>query len=146
MNREECVNPKGDEFVSLTLIYFYAMFAAQHIPYNQTNSFSKLVLDYLANAEGLRPFYSFRPDTDGMKKIIAERRSYRTNRSLLVQVLNEQYAALDSSAAVQANIDALLKENTFTVCTAHQPNLFTGPLYFVYKVLHTIRLAAFLQE
>lgn len=128
------------------LLYFYAMFAAQHLPYNQTNSFSKLVLDYLSNAEALRPFYSFRPDLDGMKKIIAERQVFRTNRSLLVQVLNEQYAALNPSAQVQANINALLNENTFTVCTAHQPNLFTGPLYFVYKVLHTIRLAAHLQE
>lgn len=53
---------------------------------------------------------------------------------------------MQASPAVQENIEALLQENTFTVCTAHQPNLFTGPLYFVYKVLHTIRLAAHLTE
>jgi bacillithiol biosynthesis cysteine-adding enzyme BshC len=27
------------------------------------------------------------------------------------------------------------------VCTAHQPNIFTGHLYFIYKIVHTIKLA-----
>lgn len=75
-----------------------------------------------------------------------ERESFSTNRKVLVEVLKEQYAVHNMFPAVQANIDALLQNNTFTVCTAHQPNLFTGPLYFVYKVLHTIRLAAYLKE
>lgn len=131
---------------SFTLVYFYAMFAAQHISYSQTNSFSKLILDYLNGAEALRPFYAFRPDVAGIQKIIEERKSFATDRKALVKVLKEQYASLQHSPAVAANINALLKENTFTVCTAHQPNLFTGPLYFVYKVLHTIRLASFLKE
>ncbi|WP_121356571.1 bacillithiol biosynthesis cysteine-adding enzyme BshC [Flavisolibacter nicotianae] len=122
------------------------MFAAQHIPYKQTNSFSRLVLDYLNGADALRPFYSNRPDLDGMRKMLAERQQYPTNRPVLVQVLKEQYAILEHSQAVKENIDALLNPATFTVCTAHQPNLFTGPLYFVYKVLHTIKLATFLKE
>src|SRR5262249_39082453 len=29
--------------------------------------------------------------------------------------------------------------------TAHQPNIFTGHLYFIYKILHAIKLAAFLK-
>ena len=43
-------------------------------------------------------------------------------------------------------MNLLLKENTFTVTTAHQPNIFTGPLYFFYKILHTIHLAAELKK
>ena len=30
---------------------------------------------------------------------------------------------------------ALADEHTFTVCTAHQPNIFTGHLYFIFKIL-----------
>jgi bacillithiol synthase len=39
----------------------------------------------------------------------------------------------------------LKKDNTFVVTTAHQPNLFTGPLYFFYKIIHAIQLAASLK-
>jgi bacillithiol biosynthesis cysteine-adding enzyme BshC len=132
--------------LSFAVVYFYGMFASQHIPYNQTASFSKLVLHYLQDAETVRPFYAFRPDVDGIKALLEQRKSFATNRSVLVKVLKEQYASHSFTPAVQENIEALLSDNTFTVCTAHQPNLFTGPLYFVYKVLHTIRLAAALQQ
>jgi bacillithiol biosynthesis cysteine-adding enzyme BshC len=47
---------------------------------------------------------------------------------------------------LQKNLELLLEENTFTITTAHQPNIFTGPLYFVYKILHVIKLAAYLSE
>ena len=43
-------------------------------------------------------------------------------------------------------MNLLLKENTFTVTTAHQPNIFTGPLYFIYKIIHAIQLAAELKK
>lgn len=122
------------------------MFASQHIPYQQTGSFSKLVLDYIEGADTLRPFYSYRPDIDGIKKSIEARKAFRTDRKVLVDVLQAQYKDHPLAEAVKANITSLLSADTFTVCTAHQPNLFTGPLYFVYKVLHTIRLAVFLKE
>ncbi len=48
---------------------------------------------------------------------------------------------VNKSAAVQKNIEALLSPGTFTVTTAHQNNIFTGPLYFIYKILHAIKLA-----
>lgn len=46
-----------------------------------------------------------------------------------------------STPGVKKNITSLLHKNTFTLCTAHQPNIFTGHLYFIYKILHTIKLA-----
>lgn len=63
---------------------------------------------------------------------------------MLVDVLKEQYSGVSGTNQVQANLDALLLPNTFTVTTAHQPNLFTGPLYFLYKILHVIKLAEWL--
>jgi uncharacterized protein YllA (UPF0747 family) len=38
------------------------------------------------------------------------------------------------------NIKLLNNLNTFTITTGHQLNLFTGPLYFLYKIVSTINL------
>jgi bacillithiol biosynthesis cysteine-adding enzyme BshC len=122
------------------------MFLTEHLPYNQTNAFSKIALDYLSGAQELKPFYSSLPTVQGIEETIQRKKNQPVNRQVLVDVLKEQYQKLTATEAVKKNLDSLLNENTFTVCTAHQPNLFTGPLYFVYKVLHTIKLAAFLKE
>lgn len=62
-------------------------------------------------------------------------------RQTLANVLKQQYADLPAAEKVRANIEALTDANTFTVTTGHQLNLLTGPVYFIYKILHTIRLA-----
>lgn len=121
-------------------------FKAQHIPYGKTNAFSKIVLDYINAAPALQPFYNHAPTLDGIKKTILERRSFNNNRDVLVSQLKKQYVSVQTSAAVKANIDALLNENTFTICTAHQPNIFTGHLYFIYKILHAVKLAEELKK
>lgn len=121
------------------------MFAAESVPYHQTNAFTKITLDYLSGSENLMPFYAAPPTLDGIKETIEKKKKQPVNRTLLVEVLQQQYQSVPLSGAVQKNLQLLLSENTFTVCTAHQPNLFTGPLYFVYKVLHAIKLAYWLK-
>lgn len=116
-------------------------FKAKYISYRQTGSFSKIVTDYLDNNSALKPFYNHPANIDGIKKTIAARKIHHTNRSLLVSELKKQYTAIQPTESVKANLDALLSEDTFTVCTAHQPNIFTGHLYFIYKILHAIKLA-----
>jgi bacillithiol biosynthesis cysteine-adding enzyme BshC len=122
------------------------MFAAKHIAYDQTNAFTRIVIDYLNGSKELRPFYAEPPTLRGIEETILRKQQQSVNRKLLVETLQEQYRGLPTDEAVKKNIGLLLSEKTFTVCTAHQPNLFTGPLYFIYKILHTIRLAAFLKE
>jgi bacillithiol biosynthesis cysteine-adding enzyme BshC len=122
------------------------MFLTERLPYNQTNAFTKIVTDYLNGSENLKPFYSSLPTLQGIEETIQRKKQQPVNRKIVVDVLKEQYQNVSATDAVMSNIEALLSEDTFTVCTAHQPNLFTGPLYFVYKVLHTIRLAAYLKE
>ena len=119
---------------------------AQRLTYQQTGTFSKIVLDYLNDSPQLRSFYSHRPDLDGIRNAIAERKNFSTNRKVLVDQLQKQYSKVDASEAVKKNIALLLQENTFTITTAHQPNLFTGPLYFIYKILHVIKLANELKQ
>lgn len=37
-------------------------------------------------------------------------------------------------------------QNTFTITTGHQLNLFTYPLYFIYKIISTINTCIELKE
>ena len=119
---------------------------SQRIPYRQTGYFTNIVLDYLDHADNLKPFYNYLPTLQGVQKAIETRKKFTANREVLVQELKTQYAAVNNSDRVQKNIEALLSENTFTITTAHQPNIFTGPLYFIYKILHVIRLAEYLNS
>ena len=116
-------------------------FSATNISYRNTNSFSGLVLDYLDGAEKLKDFYTYSTDIDGFKKAATDRGNYPVNRAVLVEQLKEQYKSIRISEKLKDNIQALLSNNTFTICTAHQPNIFTGHLYFIYKILHAIKLS-----
>lgn len=115
---------------------------AQQLSYSQTGAFSRIVLDYLNDAEQLRSFYAYRPTWEGIQESITARKTFTANRTALTEHLQQQYRNVTVSEAIHKNIELLQKENTFTITTAHQPNLFTGPLYFLYKILHAIKLAA----
>lgn len=117
-----------------------------HLPYGETGYFSNIVTAYLNKDERLRPFYRYPVSHEGAKAALVARESFRTDRQLLVQELKKQYGSLQLSSSVERNIGLLAEENTFTVCTAHQPAIFTGNLFFVYKILHTIKLAGHLQK
>lgn len=114
---------------------------ATYIDYKDTNSFSKTLLAYLDNAPALRPFAGNRPDLDGFSLQLAAKQG-KTNREVLVRSLKRQYGdLLGHQAAVAAHVEALADERTFTVTTGHQLNIFTGPLYFIFKIVTAVRLA-----
>ena len=62
-------------------------------------------------------------------------------RKILFDVLQEQYSGFKLNEKQEENLNSVLQENTFTVTTGHQLNLFTGPAFFIYKILQTIKLA-----
>jgi len=113
------------------------------LPYRQAGVFSKIATDYIDQADGLKPFYSYPPVLRGIQQAIEARKKFSTGREVLVRELKKQYSDLLKGKAGD-NIDALLSPDTFTVTTAHQPNILTGPLYFIYKILHAIKLAGHL--
>lgn len=117
------------------------MFDCTYIPYRLTNKFSKIVLDYVSKAPNLQPFFEYEVSMEGVLNAINARKEYKTDRKLLTTQLIKQYEALNPSGRVQENLQKLQSDNTFTICTAHQPNIFTGHLYFIYKILHVIKLA-----
>ena len=113
---------------------------AKHISYEATGSFSKIILDYVKGDEKLKSFYTHPVSADGIKAAIEERKLYPTDRKLLVDTLQKHYSEQSPANQQQHNIERLSNSNCFTVTTAHQPNIFTGHLYFIYKILHTIKL------
>lgn len=116
-------------------------FQSSYLPYQDTHSFSSLVIDYLKGHELLDNSYRYTPDINGIQQALQDRNQYPIDRNLLVAVLEKQYASLSKSQQLIDNIEALKSSHTFTICTAHQPNLLTGYLYFIYKILHAIKLS-----
>jgi bacillithiol biosynthesis cysteine-adding enzyme BshC len=113
---------------------------AQYIDYDETRCFSSTVNRLLAKDEKIKPFINQFPDLKSFKKIISERK-FNGNRIQLVDVLKNQYQHSDTSNLVYQNIESLKDNNTFTVTTGHQLNIFTGPLYFIFKIVTAINLA-----
>ncbi|MGI4021538.1 MAG: bacillithiol biosynthesis cysteine-adding enzyme BshC [Janthinobacterium lividum] len=116
---------------------------ATYIDYKATNSFSPTVIQYLENDAALKPFYSFRPDLDGFRQLLQHKKN-TCKRSILTETLQDQYKKLpvkEVSELTQIHLDLLKQENTFTVTTGHQLNIFTGPLYFIFKIVTAINLA-----
>ena len=113
----------------------------EYVSYESTGLFTPMTIDYVNRDKKLTPFYNYPVSVEGIKKAIELRKNIPIDRSILVNVLNQQYSGINLTIKQQQNIDSLLNENTFTITTAHQPVIFTGPLYFIYKIFHAIRLA-----
>ncbi|AMR30185.1 bacillithiol biosynthesis cysteine-adding enzyme BshC [Mucilaginibacter sp. PAMC 26640] len=132
------------------------------IDYKETGFFSQTVIDYLEDVPELRSFYSHRPTLAGFAELFKNKKVI-ADRQLLVEVLTEQYFGKaeglnhDKSASNHnpdlASADLVLKKiaslglpDTYTVTTGHQLNIFTGPLYFIYKIVTAIKLCRELKE
>lgn len=119
-----------------------------HIPFKKTGFFSKTMIDYLNQSPSIQPFYHNFSDINGIEKQLEEKKKSfpKNHRNVLVKVLKEQYKNVETNESTQENIELLAKENTFTITTGHQLNLFTGPLYFLYKIISAINLCEELRE
>ncbi|TAH26006.1 MAG: bacillithiol biosynthesis cysteine-adding enzyme BshC [Cytophagales bacterium] len=113
----------------------------QQIPLEKTNQFSDFFLDYIKQNKSLEPFFKYTPNEEGLKAIVQERTLSSDQRSQLVETINAQYKDLEKHESLLQNIFALNDGNTYSVVTGHQLNIFTGPLYFIYKIVTTINLA-----
>lgn len=113
---------------------------ASYINYSDTNSFSETLLSYIANDKKLASFIGNQPNFAGFEKQISQKKE-KTDRATLVNILLEQYKSLGNDwQQTNQNIGLLAEQNTFTVTTGHQLNIFTGPLYFIFKIVSTIKL------
>ena len=112
------------------------------ISYKNSGYFSPLMKNYLEEKLNLQPLYNHFPKLENFGKQILEKQANfdDASRATLVSVIEKQYASIATSHLTKQNIEALKVNNTFTVTTGHQLNLFSGPLYFLYKIISTINL------
>ena len=111
------------------------------ISYQDSGYFTKLIVDYLEEKSELKPLYNRFPKMENFKSQLEEKfQNFNGNRQILVAELEKQYSDFEISEATSNNINLLNNSDTFTVTTGHQLNLFTGPLYFLYKIISTINL------
>ncbi len=108
--------------------------------------FSRLISDYLDDGAFIRQFYQHPVNKAGMLSAIEARRKFPTDRGSIQDVFREAYSNVGASSLQNENIGLLAAENTFTICTAHQPNIFSGYLYFIYKTAHVIALSKYFSE
>ena len=118
------------------------------ISYKKSGYFTKLITDYLDENSELKKLYNRFPKIENFKEQIIEKQENFPfeNRQVLVSELEKQYTNFSVSDETIRNIERLNHTNTFTITTGHQLNLFTGPLYFLYKIVSTINLCKELKK
>lgn len=116
-------------------------FEKSFLDYGQISQISSRDRAYVEEEPALRPFYKYDPDFSKFRDIIQDKKGANIDRKLIASVLLEQYQTFNISAKTKVNIDKLLDQDTYTVITAHQPSLFTGPSYFIYKICSVINLS-----
>ena len=105
------------------------------IPFQDIDSIPLLIKDFLNHK--LSDFSNYTFSLENIKERIKEKKeAFSTEkRQILSQVLAEQYQDFELTQAQTQNLEALKEADTFSITTGHQLNLFTGPSFFIYKIL-----------
>ncbi len=118
----------------------------EKIPLADTGYFTKIFLDYVKKDPVLKPFINQFPDKENFDNVFKTKKFSKDRRIKLFEELISQYKDIPASAAVLENIKSLVNENCYTVTTGHQLSIFTGPLFFIYKIVTTINTCKALTE
>jgi bacillithiol biosynthesis cysteine-adding enzyme BshC len=124
----------------------------KYCEYNKTGYFKGLINFYLEKNSALFPFYNYEFSLQSFSKAINDKAAQQIDRTALREILLSQYAAASLNSEVLfeqytlPQINALVNKNTYTVTTGHQLCLAGGPLFVVYKILTTIKLADQLKQ
>ncbi|MBK1894400.1 bacillithiol biosynthesis cysteine-adding enzyme BshC [Chryseobacterium paridis] len=115
------------------------------ISFNDIENIPQLVKDFLnQKIEG------FEENTFSLdhfrKQIHLKQESFSLEqRQILFDAFEEQLAGLALSTKQKENLSNVKLPDTFTITTGHQLNLFSGPVFFVYKILQTIKTCSYLK-
>jgi bacillithiol biosynthesis cysteine-adding enzyme BshC len=126
---------------------FKTMFKKTTLGFENTGVLNPLVFDYLNKNEKLHSYYHFFPDEKGFAELLKNDLYKDVKREQLVDILAQQSRLVTNTTEnTIAGINKLKKKNTFAITTGHQLCLFTGPLYFIYKIISAINLAEELKK
>ena len=119
-----------------------------HLSFDHTGYFTKFICDYLAEKDDLKDLYHRYPNLSNFESQIAEKATHfpDAHRNILYDVLQRQYKGTVITPETESHLKKLKEPISFTVVTGHQLNLFTGPLYFLYKIISTINLTKDLKK
>lgn len=128
--------------------YIYNSMDIDCLPFDRTGYFTEFICDYIAEKESLKPFYNKFSNLENFSVQIAEKAIHfpDANREILYNALQVQYEGFSVTKETKTQLKKLKEPITFTVVTGHQLNLFTGPLYFLYKIVSTINLTVGLKK
>lgn len=116
------------------------------ISFQKIESIPQLVKDFLNHK--IEGFEDHTFSLDHFKnQIHLKQSSFTANqRKVLAETLENQMSGLELSSKQRENLEGLRQINTFTITTGHQLNLFSGPAFFVYKILQTIKTCSYLKQ
>ncbi|WP_284463076.1 bacillithiol biosynthesis cysteine-adding enzyme BshC [Chryseobacterium sp.] len=116
------------------------------ISFNDIESIPQLVKDFLN--QKIEGFENNTFSLDHFRQQIhLKKDSFSSEqRDVLFDVFERQLSELTLSSKQKENLGNLKLPNTFTITTGHQLNLFSGPVFFVYKILQTIKTCVYLKE
>ncbi len=117
------------------------MIGLYKIPLAQTRAFSTLLRAYLTQSDGLTAFQHYSPSIEGIKQAVAAFNFSIEKRRVLKEVLKKQYATCSSSSLIEQQLECIDEPHTFFVTTGQQIHVLGGPLYVLFKIATTIKLA-----
>lgn len=118
-----------------------------HCNFGEVSQFSPTDIAIATQDARLQHFIKYTPSIESFGQVIEDKKKDQTDRNLLVDTLKEQYSRyVTNTDKGESLIDLLSDTDTFTVTTAHQPVLFTGPLYVIYKIISAVKMARNLQS
>jgi len=138
------------------LITFAKLFeqTRMSLPFNQflmvdpskCSVFKEFDLKYWSHPDFFKEFISNSFDLEGIKKQIQIKQTTYNKRVEFATIVKNQYSKIEVDSDLNIQLNSLFSENTFAVVCAHQPILLGGPLYWWYKIIHTISLSKYLNE
>lgn len=112
-----------------------------------SKAFSKFSNDFIYTPEIFKEFIQHPATPEAFAQQIRSKSAFPAQkREALTKHLTEQYQLVNAEGRIAQNLELLKRPTTFTVTTGHQLNLLSGPIFFIYKILHTVKLAEDLKK